>query len=141
MAILLMQSIVLLCTEAADQPTFMREGKAKKNRSKRRQPPEGMPSPEEMDKDMDDMHEFWCKTRAETNLCKLWYENEKNRKMALTEGKPPPPPEGGEQADLKDIGDMHKEWCSVDGHHKRGPCLMWNESPIKEKYKNEHDSL
>ena len=100
-----------------------------------------MPSPEEMDKDMDDMHEFWCKTRAETNLCKLWYENEKNRKMALTEGKPPPPPEGGEQADLKDIGDMHKEWCGVDGHHKRGPCLMWNESPIKEKYKNEHDSL
>jgi hypothetical protein len=36
---------------------------------------------------------------------------------------------------------MHKMWCAVAGNEKRGPCLMWADSPIKEKYHAEHDSL
>jgi hypothetical protein len=46
-----------------------------------RGPPEGMPDPEAMDKDMEDMHTFWCtgQNRHHTQLCTVWYEVRERR--------------------------------------------------------------
>jgi hypothetical protein len=146
-----------LAASKDEPPAFMREQtKAKSNQFDRknpgarqrgpppgRGPPEGMPEPEVMDQHMEEMHDFFCAgaKKTENSLCRIWYENEDNRKAAVAEGKPPPPPKGDEEPDVKDIGMMHKEWCAVEGNEKKGPCLMWSGSPIKKKFEDEHDSL
>ena len=73
------------------------------------------------DKDMDDMHKFWCagQNRHHTKLCTVWYENEDERREALANGKPPPPPKGDAEPELKEMFNKAIEAIRANGTYEQ----------------------
>ena len=58
---------------------------------------------EEMEKHMQDMHDWFCADKPESKLCVSWYKNEEIRKEAINSGKRPPPPHPDDRPDHAEV--------------------------------------
>ena len=85
---------------------------------------------EEMDRQMNKMHDWWCKEsedRMSTELCSTWYEQLATHK----EGEKRKPPKV--RPPIEQVEEMHDAFCAQEGNAELEPCMMWSKRPPKSK--------
>ena len=125
----------------AKNPDFMKHKPPTQDRDRVRGPPgkkgkrpDGPPPSkvdrEEMDRQMNKMHDWWCKEsedRMSTELCSTWYEQLATHK----EGEKRKPPKV--RPPIEQVEEMHDAFCAQEGNAELEPCMMWSKRPPKSK--------
>jgi hypothetical protein len=79
------------------------------------------------DQDSVAMHALFCDKNADTQLCKIWKENQVYMQKAIDRGALPDSRQEsssmGGPPDLRHVETMFKEWCAIGDHRKRQLCM------------------
>ena len=64
----------------------------------------------------DKMHELYCRSKAETSVCQLYFARKSGESRPALPEAPPA---------KADLDDMHRVFCAIKAYAKSYPCARW----------------
>ena len=93
-------------------------------------PPKG--APPELHAELEEMHDWWCASRADSPLC----VEAKARRETVERGETPERPGRRSPEHQEEIRLMHEAYCALPGHDgEKHPCKMWKRKDERDRHR------